>query len=250
MLHRLIATSIVAFWLAMTSMLVVRELYPESAGLNAVAVSYVGQLFFQHQQSSDLKVHASGEDIGFVHVQARPPGESDKRELEFNGNLSIPLPNGTHQRLGWFGRFRLTSRFNLERFDLTISADVPGQHVGISVDCFAKTAEFTVKAGNRVVDSATISLDERGFASLISQVGFDPKLLEQFQSADAPLPHFEFHSQLSSIILSGEKISTYLLTMKAGGQPVFEAHVSQLGQILKARVPLLGYKLASSKETQ
>ena len=41
MLHRLLALSIVGFWLAMTGLLVVRELYPESTSLNSVPVSHV-----------------------------------------------------------------------------------------------------------------------------------------------------------------------------------------------------------------
>jgi len=249
MFHRLLATSIVAFWLAMTSLLVVRELYPESTGLNAVAVSHVAQLFFQHQQSSDLHVHASGEEIGYIHIQARPPAESGKRVLDLNGNLNIPLP-GKNQRLAWFGEFHLTSRLNLERFTLTISGQDPGQHIKISVDRFAKTAEFARMIGKDVEDLKTITLDEAGFGSLLSDAGIDPKLLQQIKSAGASLPEIEFSAKVSSLILSGEKISTYLLTIKAGGQTVIEAHVSQLGQILKARAPLLGYKLASSKETQ
>ena len=56
MLHRFLVILIVCFWLAMTSLLVVREWYPESTGLNAIPVNYVGQLVFQHQQSSDLQI--------------------------------------------------------------------------------------------------------------------------------------------------------------------------------------------------
>jgi hypothetical protein len=32
--------------------------------------------------------------------------------------------------------------------------------------------------------------------------------------------------------------------MKVGGQPLIEAHLSQLGQVIKAAVPAFGYRLA------
>ena len=69
-------------------------------------------------------------------------------------------------------------------------------------------------------------------------------MLQQIKSTGAGMPRLDFNAQTSSTTLTGEKLSTYLLTLKAGDQTVFEAHVSQLGQVLKAQLPLLGYKLA------
>ena len=33
MLHRLVATCIIAFWIAMTSLLVIQQMYPETANI-------------------------------------------------------------------------------------------------------------------------------------------------------------------------------------------------------------------------
>lgn len=248
MLHRLLAICIVGFWLTMTSLLVVRETYPEYAGLNAVAVNYVAQLFFQHQQSSDLHVRAgSGEDIGYVYFQARPSAGPESRELEINGNIGVPMPNGSHQRLTWFGGFELDAHYNLQRFRLSLSGQDRGQHLDISVDRVAGTAKFTVRSGKDVVNRAGITLDQKGFESLVSLAGLDPTMLRQIKSAGTALPKFETSARVSSIQLGGETIATYLVIVKAADQIVLEAHVSQLGQVLEARMPLLGYKLALFK---
>ena len=117
-----------SLWLAMTSLLVVRELYPESTSLNAIPVSYVGQLVFQHQQSSDLQIHAAGKDIGFLHVQARPPSQANRRELDLHGNLSLTLPNGAHHRLSWLSGIEMTPQFAVERFRVDLSTQGPAHH--------------------------------------------------------------------------------------------------------------------------
>jgi glycine cleavage system regulatory protein len=72
------------------------------------------------------------------------------------------------------------------------------------------------------------------------------KLIQQVlgasTAASAPAPELSAYS--SSTSLNGETVSTYLVTMKLSGQTLFEAHVSQLGQVLRAQMPLFGYKLA------
>src|SRR5437016_4506615 len=103
MLHRLIIMLITAFWLAMTGLLVVREIYPEATRLNAVPISYVGQMVFQHEQTSDLRIFSSGKEkeTGFLHIQPRNVAGSGKRILELNGSLSFTLPGNSPQHLAW-----------------------------------------------------------------------------------------------------------------------------------------------------
>ena len=244
MLHRFLVILIVSFWLVMTSLLVVRELYPESTSLNAIPVNYVGQLVFQHQQSSDLQIFSGGKEVGFLHVQARPISRTNKRELDLHGNLSIALPKGAQHRLSWVSSIQMTPQFAVERLHVDLSTQGPAHHLDIVVDCLAQTATFALKAGDRIIDLTTVTLDENGLAMLIAKAGLNPAMLQQIKSIGGGIPHPDFSSQTSSLVLSGEKLSTYLLTLKAGDQTFFEAHVSQLGQVLKAQSPLLGYRFS------
>jgi len=71
-------------------------------------------------------------------------------------------------------------------------------------------------------------------------------LMRQLKASLGEMPQIEFGAQSSSTVLSGQKLSTFLLTWKAGGQTVFEAQLSQLGQVLSAHAPALGWKLTPS----
>jgi len=244
MLNRLLALLIVGFWLAMTGLLVVRELYPESTRLNAIPVSYVGQLVFQHQQSSELEIYSGAKDVvGLIHLQPRPLTKAARRELDLNGNLNITLPNGTRHRLWWLSRIEMTPQFAVERFHVDLAAQEPTHHLDILVNCTARNATIAEKMGGETLHQTTFTLDEKGLATLLAKAHLDSGMLQNLKSAGVGIPPLEFGAQTSSLTIGGEKLSTYLLTLKAGTQTIIEAHVSQLGQVLKAQSPLLGYKL-------
>ncbi|MEO6788100.1 MAG: hypothetical protein ABI318_18395, partial [Chthoniobacteraceae bacterium] len=134
MLHRLVIICITGFWLAMTGLLVVRELYPESTRLNAVPLGYVGQLVFQHEQSSDLRIYASEKEPGYLHIQPRTLADSGRRVLEFNGDVNFTLPGGHHQHLFWAGTFEMSRTLAPERLHLDLSTRELGRHMDVVVD--------------------------------------------------------------------------------------------------------------------
>lgn len=242
MLHRLTIICITGFWLAMTGLLVVREFYPEATRLNAVPVGYVGQVVFQHEQTSDLRIYSSGKEAGFLHIQPRTVPSSGKRKLELNGSLSFTLPGNSPLRLSWAGVLELGRDFLPQRLHVDLSTQEPGQHLDVVVDFAGKKAAFGAKIGNEVVNETAFTLDEAGFGMLMSRAGVDPMMMKQLKASQGEIPRMEFSAQSSSTIISGQKLSTFLLTLKAGGQNVIEAQVSQLGQVLSAQAPMLGWK--------
>ena len=243
MLHRILAICIVAFWLAMSSLLVVRELFPESTGLNAVPLSYVGHIVFQHEQSSDLQVVSGGKVAGNVTIQPRNVPATSGRSVIVSGSIEVPMPDKRTHRIGWNAEFELAQDYALRRLTADISPPGQAQQVRVLLDLVAKEARIGTRLGKEVVNETHITLDEAGLGSLTMQAGIDPSLVRQFAAARGGLPEFTFGAQSSSIKLGGQKLATFLLTMKAGGETVIEAHLSQLGQILHAQAPQLGLKL-------
>jgi hypothetical protein len=227
----------------MTGLLVVRELYPEATSLNSVPVSHVVRLFFQHEQSSDLRIQSTRGEIGYLHLQARPPTKPQKREMDLHGNVALVMPNGGQQRLSWAGRVEMNSRFDVERFHVDLATMEPSQRLDIKVDLLAKTAVFGVKMGEELLNETTVTLDDAGFSALMAKARINPAMVQQLKSAGGGMPGLELNAQTSSLLLGGERLSTYLLTLKAGSERIIEAHVSQLGQVLSAQAPLLGFKL-------
>ena len=255
MLHRLAIICIVGFWLAMTLLLVVRELYPESTRLNSVPLGYVGQIVFQHEQSSDLRIYSptkSGarNEPGFLHIQPRTLLEDGQHVIEFNGSMSIALPAGRPQHLAWAGTFEMSRTFAPQRLHLDISMPESGQRSDIVVDFAGKKATFGARMGNEIVDETAFTLDEAGFNLLMSRAGIDPMMVQQLKASQSQLPQFDVSAQSSSFTVSGQKLETFLLTMKAAGQSMFEVQLSQLGQVLDARAPALGWKLTPNNLPQ
>jgi hypothetical protein len=246
MLHRLLILWITGFWLAMTSLLVVRELYPEATRLNAVPVAYVGQIIFQHEQASDLQIFTSEtEKAGDLHIQPKTFASTGKRAIDFRGSVNFTLLGKSPQRISWFAVADMSPEFTLERLHLDLSTPDAG-HLDVVVDLVGKKAVFGAKVGDQIVNETAFTLDEAGFGKLMSQAGVGPMMMRQLLASQGEMPQMEFGAQSSSTVLSGQKLSTFLLTWKAGGQTVFEAQLSQLGQVLSAHAPALGWKLKPS----
>jgi hypothetical protein len=242
MLHRLTIMLIVGFWLAMTGLLVVRELYPESTRLNDVPLSYVGQLVFQHEQSSDLRIYTSEKEPGYLHIQPRNAAGSGDRILDMNGSVNLTLPGARAQRLSWAAVFVMSRDFSPLRLNLDLSTNEPGQHLDVTVDFAGKKASFGAKVGAQVMNETSFSLDEAGFGMLMARAGVDPMMMRQLKASQGEIPKFEWGAQSSSTAIAGQKLSTFLVSLKAGGQSVIEMHLSQLGQVLSASAPALGWK--------
>ena len=243
MLARLVIICITGFWLAMTGLLVVRELYPESLRLNEVPLAYVGQIVFQHEQASDLRIATSDKDPGFLHIQPRNVAATGQHALELHGSVNFTLPGGSRQRLVWIGAFEMSRDFSPARLHLDLSTSESGQHTDIVVDFAGKRAVFGVKMGEHIVNETAFTLDAAGFGKLMTGAGVDPMLLRQLQASQSEIPRFDFSAQSSSLVISGQKLETFLFSVKAGGQDIFSAHLSQLGQVLSAQAPALGWKL-------
>jgi hypothetical protein len=250
MLHRLFAMLIVGFWLAMTGLLVVRELYPEASRLNEVPNGYVANLLFQHNQVSELQIYDAGKDIGYIHLQPNVSPDKQTRSIGYHGNITINPVGAGRQQLSWIGNAHFTSTNDLKLFRLMVSSEGGSNQLEIILDMVRKTADLEVRAGQRTVEKKVIPLDANGLTQLVQWTGVGA-LVAQSQQAIGAAPaianEIRFSSHQSSTKLNGESVSTYLVTMTMGGQKLFEAHVSQLGQVLRAATPLFDYKLAPYK---
>lgn len=244
MLHRLFVTFIVVFWAVMSGLLVVREFYPESSRLNELPVSYVGRLLFQHLQSSDLLIYDTTREVGYLHLQPKLAEEGGARSLEFNGAVNLAIPGVGAHRLSWVGNALLDERLQLARLQLDVAVAATGGQLEIVLEPLAHTASYRVRDGKEAGELVTFTTDEKGVAALLAKLGVPSSLLAQLRTQTSTMPAPDFTAQQSSTTLNGEVLSTYLFSMKMEEHVLFDAQMSQLGQVLRARVPLLGYKLA------
>jgi hypothetical protein len=242
MLHRLAALLIIIFWICMTGLLVVKETVLTQ--LNNVPAGFVAQLIFQHQQSSDLQIYDGPKDSGYLHVQPSRKSDTGAKIIDFHGNLGVNIPGGGRQRLSWMGNVDMDENFQIQKLRVNVAFQQGGGQVDVVVEPPKKIARYSVKTANSPIEQNQLSLDENGLSGLLSHVGLGPVSLPQLKAAGAQMSPPEFITQTSSLQLNGETVSTYLFIMKVEGQTIIEAHLSQLGQVLRAQIPLLGYKFA------
>lgn len=244
MLHRLTAILIVIFWLCMTGLLVVREIYPEFTRLNDVPIGYVTRLIFQHEQASDLEIFEGTRDIGNLHVQPRHNHETGDLLLEYHGALAVDIPGGIHQRLSWVGTLEMDANFHVKRVAAKIGFQQGTGQIDLLIEPPNHLANFTVKAGDGPTQQSPLPMNEEGLNTLMGQAGLGGMSLAQLKTATQEFGTPEFNAQTSSLQMNGESVSTYYLSIKMEGQTVLEGHLSQLGQVLKGQIPVLGYRLA------
>lgn len=244
MFQRIFAMLIVGFWLAMTTLLVVREYYPEATSLNQVPINYVGRLIFQHNQVSDLQIWDAGKDVGYLHVAPRQFPDGKTKSLEYQGKVQINPLGMARQVLSWSGNFLLDEKNNIKSLTVGLTTQDPDHQLNVTVDSETKTARFALRSAGQIVDQSSITLDREGVSKLIERIGLDSSILQQVQSTSASTPAPEIAAHQSSTKLNGESVSTYLVSMKVSGQTLIEAHVTQLGQVVRANIPIFGYKLS------
>ena len=243
MLHCITVMLIIGFWLGMTGLLVVREVYPEATGLNTVPIAHVGRIIFQHEQSSDLAIRDKQTEIGYFHLQPRHNRETRERKIDFHGNLALSLPGAGRQRISWVGNMQMDDAFSFSRLRLTLSTHQPVQQLELDVDSAKNLAHFTISLNAEEIEKGSFTLDQNGMTSLLERAGLPVGILKSLLSKQTSLPAPAVTARQSTLKMGGETISTYVISATLSGQPLVEAHITQLGQILQAKAPALGYKL-------
>jgi hypothetical protein len=228
----------------MTGMLVVRELYPESWRLNEVPVSHLGRLLFQQMASSDLQIFDATKEVGYLHFQPKIAEGSAERVLEFNGSVNLTIPEIGAHHFSWIGHAMFDAKLRLLRLQFSVASSEPGGQLEVALDPLANTASYAVREGRQLGESVTFTMDEKGVAALLEKLGVPRALLAQLHTQTSAMPAPAITAEESTLKLNGEKITTYLFSVKIEDQVLLDADLGQIGQILRARIPLLHYRLA------
>ncbi len=252
MLHRITVMFIIGFWVAMTGLLVLREIYPDATRLNTIPVAHVGRVLFQHEHSSDLAIRDKTKEVGYVHLQPRTNAETGERKLEFHGNIGLAVLGVGKQRISWKGDVVFDKAFGVAALSLTISTYEPAQQLKLELDPATNVAKYEISIQGTKLEGGSFTMDNKGVASLLERAGIPAGLFQQLIAKQSAMPEPEFSARQSTLTMSGETISTFVVTATVGGQTLLEGHITQLGQILKAQAPALGYKLLphNSKDTE
>ena len=241
MLHRVASLLIIVFWLTMTALLVRNEFAPEGSRMREVPIGHVLKLLFIHEQTSRLNITSDAQPIGQFNLHPHIDPTTEMRVLNLDGMLHVRLGAGARQRVQWDGAVIYDRAFAFRHLDFGFTLFYPTQlKVQIEVQPEANRAHVALSGATGLIDERDYTLDQAGAHELLAQMGVDPALLASF-GATAVAP--TFRARQSSLLLHGERVDTYLVTIEQGGQVLADIHVSQLGNVLQMKT-LLGYTLA------
>ncbi len=246
-LRLLAAALITLFWGAMWAILIRTELRPAGAALRAVPVEHVLRTLFQHQQTSDLFIAAEGRRLGRLQLTPSFRPEDGRRLIDLSGNVRLALGPGAGERLSWEGTLELDAAMALQTLRLHFTTGRPGEkgppttEADLTLDAATRQAAGVWKSRGETVLAQSFTLDEAGARALLEQLGVDPTLLGTLRATAAATPP-TLSAQQSSLEFRGERVETWLVTVAHNGQTLLELHLSQLGQVLRAKT-LVGWTL-------
>ena len=250
MLYRALAIFITVFWLTMIGLLIRKEAWPGDLALREVPVGHVVKLLLMHEQPSELKIYNGKMCLGSLRVHPHMHKGERTRVIEFSGDLHVLLPGPDRVRVQWDGELELEKTLATRRFDLGFSLRDPTQRHTAATPRFQITVSpaenlltWAVRNGDQLpAQLRTYTLDDAGLQRALRELD-DPLLVPFFQSQTRSLTPPTVRAMQSTMLIHGERIDTYLVTIEQSGQTLLEFDVSQLGQILRAQT-LIGYSLA------
>ena len=242
MVTRFLSISIVLFWLTMTGLLVRMELWPNHSSLRSIPIEHVAKLMWLHEQASDLIVTNEGLRVGHLTLHPKIRASDGARVLEYSGNLQVKLPGSPRTRISWDGIAEFDAQSHLQSLLVGLGMKEPSlMRAEILVRPAENQATYRLLNGGREMESQEFTLDEAGLKKVLTQVDLDPALYDTFRSSSVAAPIIT--AQQSSVTIHHERIDTSLIEVRQGGQTLLEAHINQLGQVVRIRT-LVGYTLA------
>ena len=227
----------------MTGLLVRTELWPDRSSLRSVPLAKVVKLMWFHREASDLVIWNESQRVGHLRLHPKVRESDGARVLEYSGNMQVRLPGSPRHRISWDGIAEFDADMELRTLLLGLGMkELTFDRAEIRITPSENRAHFRLlDLAGRVSNAADYSLDERGLKKILAQVDLDPTMYDTFKPSPGATPIVTAHE--SSLIIHHERVKTYLVEARQGGQTLLEAHVDELGKILRVKT-LVGYSLA------
>ena len=247
MLYRAAAVLIVVFWIAMTALLIRKELSPGATELREVPVSHVIKLMFRQGEASDLNLHNDRQMVGQLRFHPQIRKVDGALLMEYSGRVMFTLPGGPRQRVSWAGDFELNRALEMQSARLQLNVSEPATYaVDLTADPIANRLRYETRSGGHLLHRGEYALDAEGALTWLHEQGIDPVLIQGGSQPSGTQPP-TFRAWQSSMQIHGQRLDTFRVDIEYGGQTLLEFHVNQIGQILQAK-SFLGYTAAPPED--
>lgn len=243
--------SIVLLWLTTTTLLVLKNYFPDETRYPKVDREFVADLFFSKGSSSDLAILKDGEVMGRLTITPRPhptskvPSElarPELREVFFSGYLlqhTEDLPLG---QLSWNGSLYMAGGFEVKGVRTQVRMPNFGVVALATVSLDPPDFDYQLRQGQQVImDSTDPEKSEETMAQLrlLAQMqgqALDPSLFSgNGEQLLAALKSFEpkvdcRHGQFKIL---DDPADGYLVTLSFIEDFKLKFYISELGELLK-----------------
>lgn len=241
MIYRILAVSIVLFWLAMTGLLVRSEFFGGAGNPRAVPVAHVFKQIFLHEQPSDLAFYRQRQRLGLFHVQPRrnPPDAAAAygapHALAVNGGSSLDFFGRPDQRVILRATVELDAQQAIRHFEVSATVREPrqkGPSLGIAFDGTppANRYHYVVRLGDAVQQERSGAPEELLDDPALRAFGFDPQSVLRQAMTQAGAAGAAVEARRSTMPFNGEIVDTYLVTFRGMFETTMQ--ITEQGQIL------------------
>mgnify|MGYP000859369838 CR=1 FL=1 len=246
MIGRLAIVLIISFWLLMNAALLRLWIDPDRSEILTIPVEHVVKQVFLHEQTSNLVILQGQQRVGALTLQPRRFPLDGSHLVDFSGNLLLQIPFVGQQPFSWRGTLEMDAAYAVRSFRVHIDSRSPAVVTEIEIRPGTQEAFYSVQYEQEAPLTSTIPLTQEGITQALQAFGLDVTLLEQVigsirQNSLTGNPPATTARQ-AQIRIHGERIQAFQISVTQGGNPILEADISQIGQVLGLKTSL-GFNL-------
>lgn len=234
MLSRILTVLIFGFWIVMSALLVRSHLNPGESGVMTVPVEHVVKLIFLHGQPSDLNIMVG--DIPFGALTIRPTSTESIHTLECNGSARLRIPMVPRDQLIWETEVDLEPDYSFRTFRGIFRVRDRDVRLGVEVDAGKKVVHYRLSDRSTPAQESVVPLSREGGAQLLERSGMNPAVLSSLEDSAGETV---VSARRTDLKFRDEQLDAYQIAVKREGVVLAEVYVSQLGQILLVKTPVL-----------
>lgn len=243
MWYRFIGPAILIFWAVMTFLLVRTVYFPEFNRLPKVDPRHVLDLFFDHEEVTELFVYRDDEVVGNIMLTSRDGGRDDGSvKLAFTAGGAIEMPHLPRQRLHWRGWLNIgpAPERKIKGLDLRVRFTEPALTAALRIDPATLGFEYEISQDGQVVSSskdpqAQLQVVQMKMMLAAWNIDLDAK-------AKQP-PKWE--ARQGYVEISGHRTGAYFVVMEIPGSGTTKMTFTEAGEMIAVETSL-GYELLSA----
>lgn len=227
----------------MTFLLVRTVYFPEFERLPKVDPGHVLELFFEHEEVTELFVYREGEVVGNIMLTSREgAGDEGAVKVAFTAGGAIELPGLPRQRLHWRGWLSIgpAPERKIQGLDLRVRFTKPALSAALSIDPATLGFEYEISQEGQVVSSSKDPESQLGVVQMKMMLAAWNIDLD----AKATQPP-KWEARQGYVEISGHRTGAYFVVMDIPGSGTTKMTFTEAGEMIAVETSL-GYELLSA----